>query len=87
MSGSRYGTLDRGQSALSDMRSTTPDYEMGMLGTSTIPSSSRKSHMPRQLRPVNVIQHDDAGAADEVPDGEPETVELPPAYTNIQKHL
>lgn len=79
-SGSRYGTSDRRQSALgsfSDMRSATPDYEMGLTGSTTIPNSSRKSPMPRQLRPVNIIQHDDAGAAD--------TVELPPAYTNIRK--
>jgi hypothetical protein len=91
MSGSRYGTPDRRQSELtfSDMRSTTPDYEMGMVGgtvgSTTIPSSSRKSAMPRQLRPVNIIQHDDAGTANEPAEGEPETVELPPAYTNIRK--
>lgn len=87
-SGSRYGTSDRRQSALgsfSDMRSATPDYEMGITGGTTIPSSSRKSPMPRQLRPVNIIQHDDAGAADEQADAQLDTVELPPAYTNIRK--
>jgi hypothetical protein len=41
--------------------------------------------MQRQLRPVNIIQHDDAGVANEAAEGEPETVELPPAYTNIRK--
>lgn len=66
------------------MRSTTPDYEMGITG-GTIPSSSRKSPTPRQLRPINIIQHDDAGAADEQAEGQPDTVELPPAYTNIRK--
>ncbi|KAG1736085.1 uncharacterized protein EDB91DRAFT_535270 [Suillus paluster] len=89
MSGSRYGTPDRRQSGLtsfSDLRSLTPDYEMGIAGGTTIPSSSRrKSPMPMQLRPVNIIQHDDAGVADEQAEGEPETVELPPAYTNIRK--
>jgi hypothetical protein len=90
MSGSRYGTSDRRQSAVtsfSDIRSATPDYEMGMVGSTTVPSSSRKSAMPRQLRPVNIIQHDDAGVAGEPEpaEGEPETVELPPAYTNIRK--
>ncbi|KAG2128713.1 hypothetical protein DEU56DRAFT_957191, partial [Suillus clintonianus] len=87
MSGSRYGTSDRRQSGItsfSDIRSATPDYEMGITGGSTIPSSSRKSPMPR-LRPVNIIQHDDAGAADEQAEGEPDTVELPPAYTHIRK--
>lgn len=88
MSGSRYATSDRRQSGVtsfSDLRSATPDYEMGMTGGTTNPSSSRKSPMPRQLRPVNIIQHDDAGVADEHPEGEPDTVELPPAYTNIRK--
>ncbi|KAG1834683.1 hypothetical protein EV424DRAFT_517991 [Suillus variegatus] len=87
MSGSRYGTSDRRQStfgSFSDMRSTTPDYEMGITG-GTIPSSSRKSPTPRQLRSINIIQHDDAGAADEQAEGQPDTVELPPAYTNIRK--
>jgi len=50
-------------------------------GTST--GLSRKSPIPSSLRPVNVIQHEDAGpSADNM---EPETVELPPAYTNIRK--
>jgi hypothetical protein len=87
-SGSRYGTSNRRQSALesfSDMRSATSDYEMGITGGTTIPNSSRKSPMPRLLRPVNVIQHDDGGAADEQAEGQPDTVELPPAYTNIRK--
>ncbi|KAG1862029.1 hypothetical protein DFJ58DRAFT_776015 [Suillus subalutaceus] len=87
-SGSRHGTSDRRQSVLgsfSDMRSATPDYEMGITGGTTIPNSSRKSPMPRQLRPVNIIQHDDAGTADEQAEGQPDTVELPPAYTNIRK--
>lgn len=52
-------------------------------GTST--NGGRKGPM-RQLRPVNVIQHDDAGPSEPlVADEEPETVELPPAYTNIRK--
>lgn len=87
-SGSRYGTSNRRQSALesfSDMRSASSDYEMGITGGTTIPNSSRKSPMPRLLRPVNVIQHDDGGAADEQAEGQPDTVELPPAYTNIRK--
>lgn len=37
---------------------------------------------PSQLRPVNIIQHDDAG-----PDEGSETIELPPAYTNIRRKL
>lgn len=37
---------------------------------------------PPQLRPVNIIEHDDAG-----PDQGIETVELPPAYTKIRRQL
>lgn len=38
----------------------------------------------RQMRPVNVIQHEDAGPGiSEEPQGE--TVEVPPAYTNLRK--
>lgn len=35
------------------------------------------------MRPVNIIQHDDAGDAPE--DEGHETIELPPAYNNIRK--
>lgn len=49
-------------------------------GTST--GLSRKSPIPPSLRPVNFIQHEDAGPSD---NPEPETIELPPAYTNIRR--
>lgn len=52
-------------------------------GTST--GVSRKSPLPPSLRPVNVIQHEDAGPSIPGDNAEPETVELPPAYTNIRK--
>ncbi|KAF9652605.1 hypothetical protein BDM02DRAFT_3109178 [Thelephora ganbajun] len=52
-------------------------------GTST--GLSRKSPMPPSLRPVNVIQHEDAGPSLPADNTQPETVELPPAYTNIRK--
>lgn len=62
---------------LSDpQRVGTPD------GTST--GISRKSALPPSLRPVNVIQHEDAGPSIPAENPEPETVELPPAYTNIR---
>jgi hypothetical protein len=63
-------------------RSPTPDA----LANSGATSTSRKTAGgPRVLRPVNVIQHDDAGpsGAPEPEEGE-ETIELPPAYTNIK---
>lgn len=49
-------------------------------------TTTRKSAAPPQLRPVNIIQHDDAGPS-EFPTGpgESETIELPPAYTNIRQ--
>lgn len=48
---------------------------------------TRKSAAPPQMRPVNIIQHDDAGLAPQEGDEdaqEAETVELPPAYTNLK---
>ncbi|KAH7886857.1 hypothetical protein F5I97DRAFT_1807293 [Phlebopus sp. FC_14] len=88
--GSRYGTSDRRQSGVTsftDARSATPDYDgLGVASGSTGMTSSRKSPMPRQLRPVNIIQHDDAGPPGELDGGEEaETIELPPAYTHIRK--
>jgi hypothetical protein len=48
-------------------------------------TSPRKSSVPAQLRPVNIIQHHDAGPSEETASvGEPETIELPPAYTHIR---
>jgi hypothetical protein len=46
-------------------------------------STGRKGPM-RQMRPVNIIQHDDAGPSEPAAAEEVETVELPPAYTNIR---
>lgn len=39
--------------------------------------------MPPAFRPVNIIQHDDAGPQ-EGQGIEPETIELPPAYNKIK---
>lgn len=52
-----------------------------------ISSSSRKTPAgPPQLRPINIIQHDDAGpSAGAAAEEEAETVELPPAYNNLRK--
>jgi hypothetical protein len=58
-------------------RSPTPDAS----------GSTRKSAAgPSMLRPINIVQHDDAGPPEEAAHGEEsETIELPPAYTNIKK--
>jgi len=71
-------------------RSQTPDLlglGLGSAGMSSTTSSGGRKGAVRQMRPVNVIQHDDAGPSEHAPlaEDEPETVELPPAYTNIRK--
>ncbi|KII87601.1 hypothetical protein PLICRDRAFT_111857 [Plicaturopsis crispa FD-325 SS-3] len=74
------------QSTLSsDMRSGTPDAFGVLSGQSSAQgsSSNRKSAGgPRTMRPVNIIQHDDAGPNE---DETAETIELPPAYTNLKR--
>lgn len=74
-------------------RSGTPDgsaalgYGVGNAPPSSTNATGRKGQPPR-MRPVNIIQHDDAGPSGPPPpvqdEEEPETVELPPAYTAIQ---
>ncbi|KAF8439133.1 hypothetical protein L210DRAFT_3621871 [Boletus edulis BED1] len=72
--------------SLSDPRSTTPELDAGALTPPTTAlGSSRKSGMSRQLRAVNIIQHEDAGPSSAQEPAEPETIELPPAYTNLRK--
>lgn len=83
--GSTRASTDHRQSQLTYMtdlpgRAGTPD------GGTVITGSSRKSPMPPALRPVNFIQHEDAGPSGTGGEGEEaETVELPPAYTNFNK--
>ena len=48
-------------------------------GTMSPASGGSRSKAPVNLRPVNIMEHTDAG-----PD---QTVELPPAYTHIRRHL
>ena len=49
-------------------------------------TSTRKSAVPPQLRPINIIQHDDAGPSEDPASRvESRTIELPPAYSNIRK--
>ncbi|KAI0764624.1 hypothetical protein BD413DRAFT_437794, partial [Trametes elegans] len=90
-SGSQSGggaqpSRDRRQSYLSTTTSDTGGYG-GLHGFRPPASStSRKSAAPPTFRPVNIIQHDDAGPSGPPPpppEEEPETIELPPAYTNI----
>ncbi|KAF5329977.1 hypothetical protein D9611_010406 [Ephemerocybe angulata] len=68
----------------SGQRPGTPDGSAVLSGT----GASRKGAPQRVMRPVNIIQHDDAGPSYSVPnkgeEGEAETIELPPAYTALK---
>jgi len=64
--------------------------EPGGLGRGSTSSRSsptqNSSLVPGQLHPVNVIYHDDAGTVNER-SAIPETIEFPPAYSNIRNTL
>jgi cell division septation protein DedD len=62
----------------SDETSTAP-------GRSTVTSSAKSPAGPPNLRAVNIIQHEDAGPSEAPRNEGAETIELPPAYTNIRK--
>lgn len=73
-------------------RGTTPEPGASLAGYgaggthagSSTGGERRKGGAPRPMRPVNIIQHDDAGPPeDKEPEAEPETIELPPAYTAV----
>ncbi|TDL22848.1 hypothetical protein BD410DRAFT_698316, partial [Rickenella mellea] len=76
------GTSDHRYSVSTDGRPLTPSA----YGATSTSGTSRKSPMPPMMRPVNVVQHDDGGGVpmSPPPDEDAETVELPPAYTNIK---
>ncbi|KAJ3555239.1 hypothetical protein NM688_g2686 [Phlebia brevispora] len=71
--------------------STTTGEGAGLPTRPVTPSQAstymRKSPAPPSFRPVNIIQHDDAGPSEYMSQLEPETIELPPAYTNIRRDL
>ncbi|KAF9554525.1 hypothetical protein CPC08DRAFT_727066 [Agrocybe pediades] len=54
------------------------------IGGSSVGGERRKGGAPRPMRAVNIIQHDDAGPSlPKESEDEPETIELPPAYTAV----
>jgi len=73
------GALSGGSRRLSGITSTESSGPLS--GT----SNTTKSGAPPSLRPVNIVQHEDAGPSEGHGQQEPETVELPPAYTNLRK--
>ncbi|KAF7344599.1 hypothetical protein MSAN_01942000 [Mycena sanguinolenta] len=77
----RTDSQGRPLSMLTSERSGTPDPSTSVSGR------TGKSAPMRQMRAVNVIQHADAGPSMAPGEEEAETVELPPAYTNIRKDL
>ncbi|KAF9453145.1 hypothetical protein P691DRAFT_802020 [Macrolepiota fuliginosa MF-IS2] len=88
--GTGYGasSSDRPLSGTSFTRSETTDFlgvGYGWAAGSTTTSNSRKGAPPR-MRPVNIVQHEDAGPPPPPADKEEETetIELPPAYTAVQ---
>ncbi|KAF8883192.1 hypothetical protein CPB84DRAFT_1750740 [Gymnopilus junonius] len=66
-------------------RATTPDQASG--SASGYGGYSGRKPAPRPMRAVNIIQHDDAGPSEPPKEGEeePETIELPPAYTAVSR--
>jgi len=80
------GSSDGASTQERPLSMTTIDNARPQTPTTTLTTTTRKSAMPSPLRPVNIIQHDDAGPSeDSVNNGEPETIELPPAYTNLRQ--
>ncbi|KAF9057529.1 hypothetical protein BJ165DRAFT_1397783 [Panaeolus papilionaceus] len=58
----------------------------GQAGGSSMGASNTRKGGMRPMRPINIIQHDDAGPSEATPaEGEVETIELPPAYTAVGK--
>lgn len=78
MSGYSLSTGTEGE----HLRPSTPQTATTSAGTSA--GTSRKGAAPPVFRPVNIIQHEDAGTTVDGED-DAETVELPPAYTNIRR--
>ncbi|KAF8262165.1 hypothetical protein EI94DRAFT_1744263 [Lactarius quietus] len=68
------------------LSTTSADIPSTQASASTNNVTIHKRALPPRLRPVNIVQHNDAGPSG-VPSargaGEHETIELPPAYTNI----
>lgn len=75
---SHYSNLTSEQ--VLSMRSSTPDQSV------STSAYMRKSPAPPSFRPVNIVQHEDAGPSEGATEQEAETIELPPAYTNIRSN-
>ena len=86
--------VGRRYSAISTTDASESQYTsalgVGAAGGTRTTASRKSPGGPHVLRPVNVVQHEDAGEVPEAGgsgDGEVETVELPPAYTMVKPRL
>jgi hypothetical protein len=76
-------------------RAETPDRASTFLGVGNggvgvgggSSMGSRKTGAPKPMRAVNFIQHQDAGPSNNEDREDPETIELPPAYTMVRTPL
>ncbi|THH04650.1 hypothetical protein EW145_g5368 [Phellinidium pouzarii] len=80
--GRRLSTVSTSAEGEHLLRPGTPMTSASGAGSSS--AVGRKGGAPFALRPVNFIQHEDAGEPPEE-DAEPDTIELPPAYTNLRQ--
>ena len=72
--------------SMSTLQVTADDQRPQTPRAMTPTTSTRKSAAFPQLRPVNVIQHNDIGPSEDLSGhAEPETIELPPAYSNFRQ--
>ncbi|KAN0133844.1 hypothetical protein V8E53_008339 [Lactarius tabidus] len=68
---------DRGAPGAASLLADTPHPQTPAGMTATI-TPTRKRAVSAEIRPVNIIQHDDAGPSEgPASAGEPETIELP----------
>jgi hypothetical protein len=80
------GTSEAASTQERPLSMSTADIQRPQTPMTAATTTTRKSAAPPQLRPVNIIQHDDAGPSEDLSGhGETETIELPPAYTNIRQ--
>ena len=78
--GGAYGVASTGDRPLS-MNTGNTQTPMSM---TAMTSSTRESGSFAQMRPLNIIRHDDAGPSEwRSGVGGPETMELPPTYANM----
>ncbi|KAM6503585.1 hypothetical protein JOM56_000528 [Amanita muscaria] len=84
----RSGERSRRISTVTSQPETMSQIGFGYGDPSVGSSSGRKGLTPRPYRAVNIVQHEDAGPSEAPVDGEEaETIELPPAYTNLRSQV